>query len=235
MEIIIAIVAVFAGSFIQSSIGFGLAIVAAPVLYFLNPDYVPAAVTLIALVLSTVNAISHKDHISLGGLKFALIGRVPGSIAGGLLLLWINLDMLGLWLGISVLTAVAVSLSSVKLMPTPGRMMVAGLLSGFMGTSSSIGGPPLALLLQHQDARSMRADLSAFFMFSCTLSLIVLATLGFFTLNHVFMTIPLLPASMAGFWLARRTNRLISRQHVRFASLFICTVSGVGAIISFWF
>ena len=234
MEILIAIVAVFAGSFIQSSIGFGLAIVAAPVLFYLDPHYVPATVTLIAFILSTVNAISHKDHISFSGLKFALFGRVPGTIAGGLLLLWINLDMLGLWLGISVLTAVAVSLSSLKLTPTPGRMVCAGLLSGFMGTSSSIGGPPLALLLQHQDTRSIRADMSAFFMFSCLLSLLVLATLGFFTWDHVFMAIPLLPASMAGFWLARRTNKLISGQHVRFVSLSICTLSGVGAIISFW-
>ena len=40
--------------------------------------------------------------------------------------------------------------------PTPTRMVVAGFFSGFFGTSSSIGGPPMALLLQHQEANQLR-------------------------------------------------------------------------------
>ena len=56
MEIFLAALIIFIGSFVQSAIGFGLAIVAAPFLFLLSPDYVPAPITLVALVLSVANA-----------------------------------------------------------------------------------------------------------------------------------------------------------------------------------
>ena len=146
---------------------FGLAVIAAPVLFFIDPAYVPAPVTLCALSLSLWNALSFREGISLSGLQAAIIGRVPGSLAGAALLLWIDQGLLALWIGVSVLLAVAVSLSSLRWQPTRGRMMAAGFMSGFMGTSSSIGGPPMALLWQHQDISHIRANLAAFFVLSC--------------------------------------------------------------------
>ena len=47
---------IFVGSYVQSSIGFGLAIIAAPLLYFIDPLYVPAPITICALTLSVANA-----------------------------------------------------------------------------------------------------------------------------------------------------------------------------------
>ena len=151
MEIIIAVLVIFIGSYVQSSIGFGLAIIAAPVLFFIDPLFVPAPITLCALTLSLANAVKHWHSISFEGLKFAILGRIPGTVAGGLLLLWIDQQQLALWLGISVISAVLLSLANVVLKPTPGALLSAGFLSGFMGTSSSIGGPPMALVLQHQE------------------------------------------------------------------------------------
>ena len=142
MEIIIAVLVIFIGSYVQSSIGFGLAIIAAPVLFFIDPLFVPAPITLCALTLSLANAVKHWHSISFEGLKFAILGRIPGTVAGGLLLLWIDQQQLALWLGISVISAVLLSLANVVLKPTPGALLSAGFLSGFMGTSSSIGGPP---------------------------------------------------------------------------------------------
>ena len=83
MEIAIAIVVIFVGSYVQSSIGFGLAIIAAPVLFFIDPLYVPAPITTSALTLSIAITYKHWNAISFQKLKFAIIGRVPGTIAGG--------------------------------------------------------------------------------------------------------------------------------------------------------
>ena len=83
------------GSYIQSSIGFGLAIIAAPVLFFLDPAYVPAPITVCAFALSLVNAWGHRESVSLRGLKYAVIGRVPGSLAGALLIVGAVLLALG--------------------------------------------------------------------------------------------------------------------------------------------
>lgn len=228
--VLTAIFLIFLGSFVQTAIGFGLAIVAAPLLFQLSPDYVPAPICLVALFISILNALKHRANVSIGGLKMALIGRVPGSIAGGMLLLVVSTDVLSLWLGFLVLFAVMVSMLPFRIEPTPIRMGIAGFFSGFFGTSSSIGGPPMALLLQHQDANQLRGNLSAFFVFSSLISLIVQIPIGFFTLHHVFITIPLIPASWLGYKLAIMTTQSLPKEKVRVGALILCLVSGLTAI-----
>ena len=225
---------IFIGSFVQSSIGFGLAIIAAPILFFIDPLYVPAPITISALTLSLANAARYWHSISFEGLKFAILGRIPGTIAGGLLLLWIDQQALALWLGFSVLAAVALSISNVVFKPSPTALLSAGFLSGFMGTSSSIGGPPMALVLQHQENDYIRANLAAFFVVSCLMSLIMLATVDRFGIEHILISLPMMPATLAGYWLAMRTLHLISHQNLRRFSLFLCTLAGCAAIASYW-
>lgn len=234
MELFIAALVILLGSYVQSSIGFGLAIIAAPVLFFIDPLLVPAPITVSALTLSLANARRHRQAISFTGLKAAIIGRIPGTVAGGLLLLWIDQRQLALWLGITVLLAVALSLSKIRFRPTGGSMFTAGFLSGFMGTSSSIGGPPMALVLQHQEGDFIRANLAAFFVVSCILSLLMLAVVGRFGPEEMLLSLPLMPATLMGYWLAMRTIHLISPENLRRFSLMLCAVAGGYAVLSYW-
>lgn len=234
MEIAAAITVIFVGSYVQSSIGFGLAIIAAPVLFFIDPSYVPAPITVSALTLSLANALKHRHAISFAGLKYAIVGRVPGTIAGGLLLVVIDQRQLALYLGLTVLVAVAISLSSFRFRPTNGAMLSAGFLSGFMGTSSSIGGPPMALVLQHEAGDYIRANLAAFFVASCLMSLFMLTWVDRFGRTEIFLSIPLMPATLAGYWLAMRTLKYISLTNLRRFSLLLCAVAGSAAVLSYW-
>lgn len=235
MDIAVAFAVIFVGSFVQSSIGFGLAIISAPLLFFIDPLYVPAPITISALTLSLANASKHWHSISFRGLKFAIIGRVPGTIIGGLLLLWIDQRALALWLGLSVLLAVGLSLANIVLKPTNKAMFSAGFLSGFMGTSSSIGGPPMALVLQHQANDFIRANMAAFFVVSCLMTLSMLSTVGRFGWQEIQLALPLMPATLAGYWVAMRTLHLISHQNLRRASLLLCVLAGSIAVASYWF
>ncbi|MCY4357496.1 MAG: sulfite exporter TauE/SafE family protein [Gammaproteobacteria bacterium] len=234
MDIAIAGAVIFFGSFVQSSIGFGLAIIAAPLLFFIDSTYVPAPITVCALTLSLANAARHWHSISFAGLKFAIFGRVPGTIAGGMLLFWIDQHALALVLGLSVLLAVGLSLSNLVLRPTRIALFSAGFLSGFMGTSSAIGGPPMALVLQHQASDFIRANMAAFFVASCLMSLIMLYTVDRFGWKEVRLALPLIPATMAGYWVAMQTLHLISHQNLRRASLSLCAVAGTAAVVSYW-
>ncbi|WP_260260798.1 sulfite exporter TauE/SafE family protein [Vibrio intestinalis] len=230
VEALIAASLIFLGSFVQTAIGFGLAIVAAPLLFLISPDYVPSPICLVALFISILNALKHRSNIEIGGLKMALIGRVPGSIAGGVLLVMVSTDLLALWLGGLVLFAVVVSLLPFRIEPTPMRMGVAGFFSGFFGTSSAIGGPPMALLLQHQEANQLRGNLSAFFVFSSMISLCVQMPAGFLTLHHVWITIPLIPAAWLGYCLARLTTQSLPKEKIRIGALLLCFISGATAV-----
>lgn len=234
MDLAIAIAVIVVGSFVQTSIGFGLAVIAAPILFFIDPLYVPAPITVCAFTLSLVNAYKHRQSISLKGLQFAVLGRVPGTIIGGMLLWWIDQAQLALLLGLSVLFAVALSLKNIVLKPTNGAMFSAGFLSGFMGTSSSIGGPPMALVLQHQEGHFIRANLAAFFIVSCLMSLAMLSMVGQFGKAQLAASLPLMPATLVGYWLAMKTLHKISHQTLRTSSLCLCAIAGCAAIISYW-
>jgi uncharacterized membrane protein YfcA len=233
-ELLAAIGVIFIGSYVQSSIGFGLAIIAAPILFFIDPLYVPAPITVCALTLSLANAAKHRRAVSLMELKFAILGRVPGTLLGGALLVYIAPDALALFLGGSVIVAVAISISSVMFKATKGAMFTAGLLSGFMGTTSSIGGPPMALVMQHEGSDYIRANLAAFFIVSCIMSLAMLSTIGLFGMVQIKMSLPLLPATLAGYWLAMQTLHLISRENLRQFSLGLCLIAGFAAMLSYW-
>lgn len=234
MDLAIAIAVIVVGSFVQTSIGFGLAVIAAPILLFVDPLYVPAPITICAFTLSLVNAYKYRRSISFKGLQYAVVGRVPGTIIGGMLLWWIDQQQLALLVGASVLFAVALSLKNIVLQPTKIAMFSAGFLSGFFGTSSSIGGPPMALVLQHQEGDFIRANLAAFFIVSCLMSLAMLSVVGQFGTAQLVVSLPLMPATLIGYWLAMKTLDLISHQTLRNSSLCLCGIAGGAAIISYW-
>ena len=234
MELLFAVAIIIVGSYVQSTIGFGLAVIAAPLLFFIDPLYVPAPITVCAFTLSLLNAYKHRGSISFRGLKFAIAGRVPGTIIGGLLLLWIDQTQLALWLGVSVLIAVGLSLKHIAIKPTNTAMLSAGFLSGFMGTSSSIGGPPMALVMLHQESSFIRANLAAFFIVSCLMSLAMLTVIGSFGVSQIVASLPLMPATLIGYWLAMLTLHRISHETLRFGSLMLCGIAGSAAVISYW-
>ncbi len=234
ISLVLATLIILIGSFVQSSIGFGLAIVSSPLLYLIDPAFVPAPITIVALALSLANTWRFRQSISMDGLWAAIIGRVPGTAAGGVLLTLVDARTLSLWIGLFVLIAVVVSLSSTRFAVTPGRMAVAGFFSGFMGTSSGIGGPPMALLLQHQSADLIRANLSAFFIVSCVLSITAQIPAGYLTVEHVKLSLPLIPAALVGFWLAIKVGANLDKQQIRRGSLVLCSVSATGAVLSYF-
>ncbi|QIA65199.1 TSUP family transporter [Vibrio astriarenae] len=228
---LIAMGLIFLGSFVQSAIGFGLAIVAAPLLFQVDPIYVPGPICFVALFISILNAMQNRANIEIGGLKMALLGRIPGSLAGAWLLLVVSGEQLSLLLGVIVLLAVVISLLPFRIEPTPRRMGIAGFFSGFFGTSSAIGGPPMALLLQHQDAGKLRGNLSAFFVFSSIISLLILTPTGYFGWYHLYLTLPLLPAALLGYIIAKKTTQSLPKEKIRIGALLLCATSGLTAVL----
>jgi uncharacterized membrane protein YfcA len=232
ISLLIAMLLIFCGSFIQSATGFGLAVVAAPILIHLSPEFIPGPIIIVGLFLGIINSLKYRANISFVGLKHALLGRIPGTIAGAVLLFYINIAELSLLLGMTVLMAVVISLLPIKLEPTPRRLMIAGFLSGLFGASSSIGGPPMALLLQHQQANLIRANMAAFFVMSGIMSLLVQIPIGFMTLHHLSISLPLIPAGYLGYRAAHHFMDRFSQQIIRRMSLVLCTISGSGALFS---
>jgi len=92
----------------------------------------------------------------------------------------------------------------------------------------------MALVLQHQENDFIRANMAAFFCVSCLMSLAMLATIDRFGVEHLLISLPLMPATLLGYWVAMKTLHKISHQNLRRASLALCTVAGAAAITSYF-
>ncbi len=148
-------------------------VVTSLVLYLINPELVPGPILFAALLVGFLTAHRYRRHLHISDMQYAIIGHVPGSVSGGLLLTVVSARAMSVLLGGAVLMAVAASVTSIRFRANRRSLFTARMLSGVMGTASSIGGQPMALLMQNEEQNRIRANLSAFFVASCIISLAV--------------------------------------------------------------
>jgi uncharacterized membrane protein YfcA len=223
--------AVYVGATVQSSIGIGLGMIAAPVLALTDPGFVPAAIVVVVLPMSIAVAAADRDHILTRDVGLALLGRIPGVIVAGVVVASISDRVLGLIVAGSVLLAVVASLAGRIFRTTPAALAVAGAASGFTGTATGVGGPPMALVYQRSDPATMRATLSAFFSIGTLLSLVALVLAGKLGTRQWQLAALLFPAVVAGWITARLLRHRLTPTVVRPAVLVICTVAALALVV----
>ncbi|MDT0343246.1 sulfite exporter TauE/SafE family protein [Streptomyces litchfieldiae] len=176
---------------------------AAPVVAFAAPELLPGALVVTSMTLPTLTVITEWRHIHWRGLAWGLPARVPGALAGAWLVRVLGPRALGAVVGVMVLLATAASLWSARVRIRPASLLTAGAVSGLTGTATSIGGPPLALLYQHEPAARVRATLGAFFFFGAAISLAALALAGELDGEQIRAGLLLTPFVLAGFLAGR--------------------------------
>ena len=182
------------GCTLQGVLGFGSGLFAVPILALIHPDFVPGPVLMVNPLLSGLFSVRERGSVDHQGLRWALTGRVPGVLLGVLALTMVAEERLGVLFGV-LLLSVAIKASGVHTGRTPRSLLVAGGLSGFMGTTVAVGGPPIALAFHDLPGPVMRATLSTYFLVGTTISLVVLALAGQFgTSDMVLAAWLVLPA-----------------------------------------
>lgn len=223
--------AVVIGAAVQSSVGLGLGLVAAPVISLLDASLMPVALLIATGVLPVFTLASEWRHIDRRGLAWGVPARVPGSLIGVAVVATLDPGMLGAAVGAMVLVAVGLSLLPVRVRPTPAALLAAGTVSGAMGTATSIGGPPIALLYQHEDGPRVRATLAGFFLAGITISLLMLAVTGQADARQLAAGAALVPCVVAGYLLGRPLRRVVDEGLLRAALLCTVAVSGTVLIV----
>jgi uncharacterized membrane protein YfcA len=229
-ELLAASAAIFVGSALQGAVGFGLALVAAPVLFLIDERLVPGPILITSLLLTALTARRDWHAIDFPGLKWGLWGRIPGTVLGAALLWALPAEEMAAPLAALVMLAVAMSASGIRIDPTPRNLVGAGLLSGVMGTTSSIGGPPLAMVYQHAAGDRIRGTLGVYFVIGSVMSLAAVAAIGRLGLFELIYGAALVPAVLLGFVLSTRFTAWIDGGYTRPAVL---VVSAAGAIAVF--
>ena len=218
------------GAALQGAIGFGLGMLAAPVVGIIAPSLLPGFVILLAIVLTATATLVERTSIDLRGAGWALAGRVPGSIVGTVLVAWLSENALTVLVAVTVLAGVTLSLRGWKPAATSANVAIAGVASGVMGTATGIGGPPMALVWQGASAATYRATMSAYFLIGTLISLAMLIVAGQVSRETVTWSLYAVPTVILGWGLSRLVATRIDREAVRRAAIALSVLGALTAL-----
>jgi uncharacterized membrane protein YfcA len=228
--LLIAGAAVLAGAAVQTTVGLGLGMVAAPVVAFLDPTLMPGSLLIAALLLPGLTLLQEWRQVDWRGVAWSLPARLPGTAAGVWVVAVLPPQTLAGVVGAMVLGAVALSVWSFRVRITPVTLVAAGCLSGVAGTATSVGGPPIALLYQHEPPPRVRATLAAFFLFGATISVAGLAIGGQLDTRTVVAGLAAIPCVAMGFGLGNILRRWVGTGRLRAAMLCVVTASALALL-----
>ena len=230
-EILTVVLTVLFGATLQGSVGFGMGLLASPILILIDPGFGPGPILLSTTVLTVLLVYRERTAIDFHGIQWAMVGRLVGTVLASAILLVVSADHLVLLIGVFILSAVGMSLSGFRFDPIRPVLVVAGMLSGLLGTVASVGGPPMALVYQHAEGARIRSTMSGFFLLGTILSLGALWYVGRFGVHEIQLTLVMLPSVLTGFVLSKWTAVYVDRGYVRPAVLSVAAGAGLLVII----
>ncbi|WP_030505452.1 sulfite exporter TauE/SafE family protein [Microbispora rosea] len=223
--LLLAGVAVFIGAVVQGGVGFGLGLVAAPLITLLDPSVMPGAVQVVNMAMPLFTLAREWRRAEWRGAGWALLGRLPGSAIGALVVVYVSTATLGVLVGVMVLVAVVLTARAVSVPRNGATLTAAGFLSGITGTATGIGGPPIALVYQSARGPQIRATLAMFFCVSAAQSLVILALLGRLPGRALAAGVALVPFVLLGFAASGPLRRYLDGGRLRAAVLTVAAVS----------
>ncbi len=212
---IVALLAVVAGSALQSMSGFGLAVIASPILVIINPNFLPAPILALGCILSLLNCIRYRQQLHFSNIKLALVARIPGSILGILLLALLPPIFFAVGFSLLIMLSVLLTYRRIDIHHCERNLVIAGFFSGLMGTTTSVGGPPIALVYQNSNLSTLRAELGLFFLIGTLVSLAMLFVSGNINYAQVELTLPLVPALFVGFFLSFYLDKYLGQRYLK--------------------
>lgn len=221
----LAIVLGVAGGFVQGVIGFGMGVLAVPILALVDPSLVPVATLLAGAGLPVMTLLQEHQHLDKKALGWVLLGQTPTTALGVLLVALLPLNGLKAVIAVLVLMMVLLTVVRVRVPLTPVTLTGAGAISGVSGTAAGIGGPPIAIVMANMSPAAVRATLAATFLVGTAVSLGGLAMGGVVEGRALLIGIVMLPATLFGMAASRRARNHLTPKGFRIGMLSLSTVS----------
>jgi uncharacterized membrane protein YfcA len=229
-ELILLALVAAAGGAVQGSMGFGQNLVLVPVVALVVPEAVPGALVALGIPLTVIMAVREWHGVDWSGLGWILVGRVPGTVLGVLIVALVSGDLLAALAGFAVLAGVALSLLPRRVPVNRETACTAGAAAGVLGTTAAIDGPPLALLYQRHPGHTIRATLACAFFVGALMSFGALVSAGQVHGWQLLLAACLSPALLLGLALSTLVTRLVGGRSLRPAVLTVVAIAGAAAV-----
>jgi len=216
--------------------GFGFALIAVPFAVALLPPAEAIPCVLVAwMPLAVLLACRYRRHMSLRRLIWLFAGAAVGMTVGVQLLATVPSDIMRGAIGYVTLGLCAM------LLVKPGRPLkherawqpLVGLLSGTLGGSCGIPGPPVVLfgLKQEWEWQSLRADLVGYFLILNTYQTLLCSGYSLLNSQTLGMGLTSLPGVLGGYFLGIRLSPHVSQQRFRRLAFTIVVAGALTAIL----
>lgn len=231
LQLILANLFLVLGACLQGVIGWGIGTLSAPLLFLVSPVLLPAPMLLNSLVLTLLLLFRERRGLSFGPVRHAILGNIVGTSLAAVTLASIDTSAFEALFGMLVLAAVGLSVAGIRPRLRPSISVLAGGASGYMGTITAVGGPPIALIYQNEKGPLVRANLAAFFTFGSVAALTALFFSGLLGSYQVKLFALTVPGVLVGFALSRLLVYRISGAFLRPMILGIAALAGILALL----
>ena len=214
-------VALFAAT-VNGALGYGFSSLTVPIALLVFPNKILSpALVLVELAINTCVVVLNRGSLAMARRRATpiLIGLVPGIVIGSYLLSSANPGLLKLWTYLVILPMILSQAAGYRRPIRAERVAGAslGLGVGVLYATTTISGPPLALMLNNQgvDKHEFRATLGTVRIVESVTTAIAYCLLGLFSSQSVRLVVPIAPAVLLGLPLGTYLIRHIPNEAFR--------------------
>ena len=236
--VVIIILAVLAGGLIKGTLGFGMPMVALPIIAFVIPATTAMIILCAPILLTNFLQIKFKQGISSYRFLPMILSLIIGLIVGARLILEINLNTITQIIAVSIIFAALINCFGFKIQnPNKSReRVITGIIgfgSGILGGLSTFYGPPMLAYLVASDLpkeKFVRTVSTMYFVGSFPLygSLIYY---GFATKEDIFMSMFLIIPAFISQQIGTRIRDKINQKQFRTCILVTLIILGISLFI----
>ncbi len=221
---------------LQASVGFGFGLLAAPLLMLWQPELIPGSLMVASLSLTVTMSIRGWRWVRGDLLFWMMLGVLPGLWLGAQLVQHLAPHPMAFLFGVLVLGAVGISAAGWHPPVRKQALLPAGICAAVLSVTTTMGGPPVALVLQSLPSMLFRHTLAMFFTLTGLLTLLSLAAIERVGWSEIALGVALLPPVGVGIVLAQRVSAWLDqrRELLRWAILTIAGLSGMVVMVRAW-
>jgi len=235
--VILGLFIFFISAVLQGLTGFGFSILAVPLItLFISPKTAVPVLLIYSMIINIVILYSVRKAVNPKKIWILLAAGIISMPLGTHLLVIMNENLLKVFIGFMILIFGTLLLIGYrkKFANEKRAMIPVGLISGILGGSISISGPPIILFLSNQNADkdTFRGNLAAYFFILNIFTVPVYYFSGLLTKEVWNYSLTFLPGLLIGVIIGNLLSHKIKDDHFRRLTLILLILMGTLSILS---